>query len=194
NYMNDSLRTDIFLRFTPETIACACIDLAARTLQISLPKNPPWYLIFGAQPEEIHYIMISILRLYKHRPKSLDELEKIINSFREKREDERKKLRPELGSDSPAQQLTIQNSIPSTVISFSTPTIIQPEIPSVITTTTDEVTNTMTATNGKITKKHDRESSRESSLVNNHRHHHHRHHHRKKRSSSQSRRTQNPQK
>jgi hypothetical protein len=34
NYMNDSLRTDIFLRFTPETIACACIDLAARTLQV----------------------------------------------------------------------------------------------------------------------------------------------------------------
>ena len=32
--MNDSLRTDIFLRFTPETIACACIDLAARTLQV----------------------------------------------------------------------------------------------------------------------------------------------------------------
>lgn len=34
NYMNDSLRTDIFLRFTPETIACACIDLAARALQV----------------------------------------------------------------------------------------------------------------------------------------------------------------
>ena len=33
--MNDSLRTDIFLRFTPETIACACIDLAARTLQVN---------------------------------------------------------------------------------------------------------------------------------------------------------------
>jgi hypothetical protein len=32
--MNDSLRTDIFLRFTPETIACACIDLAARGLQV----------------------------------------------------------------------------------------------------------------------------------------------------------------
>ncbi len=36
--MNDSLRTDIFLRFTPETIACACIDLAARTLQVKLIK------------------------------------------------------------------------------------------------------------------------------------------------------------
>lgn len=32
--MNDSLRTDVFLRFTPETIACACIDLAARALQV----------------------------------------------------------------------------------------------------------------------------------------------------------------
>lgn len=32
--MNDSLRTDIFLRFPPETIACACIELAARTLQV----------------------------------------------------------------------------------------------------------------------------------------------------------------
>jgi hypothetical protein len=32
--MNDSLRTDIFLRFSPETISCACIDLAARNLQV----------------------------------------------------------------------------------------------------------------------------------------------------------------
>ena len=32
--MNDSLRTDIFLRFTPETVACACIDLAARILRV----------------------------------------------------------------------------------------------------------------------------------------------------------------
>ena len=86
--MNDSLRTDIFLRFTPETIACACIDLAARNLQvrkdsrfqntmsyvlffinqIPLPKNPRWYLIFGAKPEEVRYIMIAILRLYYRRP------------------------------------------------------------------------------------------------------------------------------
>ncbi|CAF3023239.1 unnamed protein product [Rotaria sp. Silwood2] len=186
NYMNDSLRTDIFLRFTPETIACACIDLAARTLQIPLPKTPQWYLIFGAQPEEIRYIMIAIVRLYKHRPKPLDELEKIVNSFREKREDERKKLRPELGNDSPAQQPIIQNSMPSTVISFSTPTIVQPEVPSVITTTTDEIINTTATINGKTSKKHDHGSSRESSTTNNHRHHH-RHHHRRKRSSSRSR-------
>lgn len=35
--MNDSLRTNVFVRFQPETIACACIYLAARALQVSLP-------------------------------------------------------------------------------------------------------------------------------------------------------------
>ncbi|XP_062505222.1 cyclin-L2-like isoform X2 [Corticium candelabrum] len=33
NFMNDSLKTDVFVRFTPETIACACIFLAGRQLQ-----------------------------------------------------------------------------------------------------------------------------------------------------------------
>ena len=37
--MNDSLRTDIFLRFPPETIVCACIDLAARNLQVRKKTN-----------------------------------------------------------------------------------------------------------------------------------------------------------
>lgn len=32
--MNDSLRTDLFQRFPPETIACGCIELAARNLQV----------------------------------------------------------------------------------------------------------------------------------------------------------------
>lgn len=36
NYMNDSLRTNVFVRFQPETIACACIYLAARALQVSV--------------------------------------------------------------------------------------------------------------------------------------------------------------
>ena len=32
--MNDSLRTDVFLRFAPEKIGCACIFLAARVLKV----------------------------------------------------------------------------------------------------------------------------------------------------------------
>lgn len=33
--MNDSLRTNAFVRFQVETIACACIFLAARALQVT---------------------------------------------------------------------------------------------------------------------------------------------------------------
>ena len=32
--MNDGLRTNLFVRYPPETIACACIFLAARQLQV----------------------------------------------------------------------------------------------------------------------------------------------------------------
>lgn len=36
--MNDSFRTNVFVRFLPETIACACIYLAARQLQVRFIK------------------------------------------------------------------------------------------------------------------------------------------------------------
>ncbi|CAF1204036.1 unnamed protein product [Adineta ricciae] len=191
NYMNDSLRTDVFLRFTPETIACACIDLAARSLQIALPKSPPWYVIFGARANEVHFIMFSILRLYRHRPKSIEELEKLVNAVREKKEDERKKPRTdviqstELGNTSPPQPMA-QNSISSTITNTTT-TVIQHDVATVI-STTQEVTNittttTTTTTNGKSSKRHERGTSRESSTVNTHRYHRSR----RRRSSTRSR-------
>lgn len=68
NYMNDSLRTDVFVRYQPETVACACIYLTARKLKLPLPKNPSWFSIFGANEEEIRDISIKILKLYS-RPK-----------------------------------------------------------------------------------------------------------------------------
>ncbi|XP_023686176.1 cyclin-L1 [Paramormyrops kingsleyae] len=64
NYMNDSLRTDVFLRFSAETVACACIYLAARSLQIPLPDSPPWFLLFGATEEDLKGICCRVLRLY----------------------------------------------------------------------------------------------------------------------------------
>ncbi|ERL87910.1 hypothetical protein D910_05298 [Dendroctonus ponderosae] len=68
NYMNDSLRTDVFVRYQPETVACACIYLTSRKLKIPLPKSPHWYTIFGASEPEIRDICIRILKLY-NRPK-----------------------------------------------------------------------------------------------------------------------------
>merc|ERR1712110_1223434 len=37
NFMNDSLRSDVFMRYNPESIACACLYLAARQEKIVLP-------------------------------------------------------------------------------------------------------------------------------------------------------------
>nr|XP_054301183.1 cyclin-L2 isoform X1 [Pongo pygmaeus] len=75
NYMNDSLRTDVFVRFQPESIACACIYLAARTLEIPLPNRPHWFLLFGATEEEIQEICLKILQLYARKKVDLTHLE-----------------------------------------------------------------------------------------------------------------------
>ncbi|XP_049630478.1 cyclin-L2 [Suncus etruscus] len=75
NYMNDSLRTDVFVRFQPESIACACIYLAARTLEIPLPNRPHWFLLFGATEEEIQEICLKILQLYTRKKVDLALLE-----------------------------------------------------------------------------------------------------------------------
>lgn len=66
--MNDSLRTDVFVRYQPETVACACIYLTARRLKMPMPKSPPWFSIFKVEEKDIQDICIRILRLYA-RPK-----------------------------------------------------------------------------------------------------------------------------
>ncbi|XP_056139025.1 cyclin-L1a isoform X2 [Lampris incognitus] len=78
NYMNDSLRTNVFVRFQAETIACACIYLAARALQMPLPSRPHWYLLFGANEEEIREICITTLRLYTRKKPNYEQLEKEV--------------------------------------------------------------------------------------------------------------------
>ncbi|XP_055751034.1 cyclin-L1-like isoform X4 [Salvelinus fontinalis] len=78
NYMNDSLRTNVFVRFQAETIACACIYLAARALQMPLPSRPHWYLLFGATEEEIKNICIKTLKLYTRKKPDYDRLEKEV--------------------------------------------------------------------------------------------------------------------
>lgn len=63
--MNDSFRTDAFVRFNPETIACACIYLAARKLQLCLPMSPPWFTLFDAHEDDLKDISLEILKLYQ---------------------------------------------------------------------------------------------------------------------------------
>ncbi|XP_072442139.1 cyclin-L1-like isoform X2 [Chiloscyllium punctatum] len=75
NYMNDSLRTDVFVRYHPETIACACIYLAARALEIPLPNRPHWFLLFGTSEEEMKEICVKILKLYTRKKANLEHLD-----------------------------------------------------------------------------------------------------------------------
>lgn len=62
--MNDSLRTDVFVRYQPETVACACIYLTSRRLGIPLPRSPSWFSLFRVSEEDIQDVCFRILRLY----------------------------------------------------------------------------------------------------------------------------------
>lgn len=67
NYCNDSLRTDIFLRFTKETVACACIEMACEDCDMQFPKSTkgqPWYSLFTKHEDDVKTSMEMIRNLY----------------------------------------------------------------------------------------------------------------------------------
>ncbi|XP_054165309.1 cyclin-L2-like [Oppia nitens] len=82
NYMNDSLRTNVFVRYSPETIACACIYLSARTLKVSLPNNPNWFEVFNVSEDQIKDICKTILKLYTRPKPNQQHLESIVDNLR----------------------------------------------------------------------------------------------------------------
>jgi hypothetical protein len=93
NYMNDSLQTDVFVQFDPETIACACIYLSARKLQIPLPKSPAWYSLFNSNETDIQDICRKILKLYM-RPKVITEdLERRVEELKKEYDHAKEKAR-----------------------------------------------------------------------------------------------------
>mmetsp|Transcript_7110 Transcript_7110/g.10629 ORF Transcript_7110/g.10629 Transcript_7110/m.10629 type:complete len:357 (-) Transcript_7110:509-1579(-) len=67
NYLNDSLRTDLCLRYRSEVLASAAIYLSARKLQLTLPNDPPWWELFNAELKDIGAICNTIQSLYKQR-------------------------------------------------------------------------------------------------------------------------------
>ncbi|CAL1541055.1 unnamed protein product [Lymnaea stagnalis] len=93
NFMNDSLRSDVFMRFHPESIACACIYLAARQCQVALPNNPPWFWLFSVNEEEIQLICLSILRLYARPKPNFEQLEKTVEELKRKQQAAKSKAR-----------------------------------------------------------------------------------------------------
>ena len=70
NYLNDSLRLDLSLRYPAEEIACAAIYMAARKCDFALPDNPPWWSLMMVDKSRLLLICDKILELY-HMPKVL---------------------------------------------------------------------------------------------------------------------------
>jgi hypothetical protein len=64
NYLNDSMRLDVSLRYTAQELACAAIYMSARCLQHPLPGNPPWWKLMTDDIDKIYEISERILSLY----------------------------------------------------------------------------------------------------------------------------------
>ncbi|KAI8795460.1 cyclin-L1 [Biomphalaria glabrata] len=110
NFMNDSLRSDVFMRFHPESIACACIYLAARQCQVPLPNNPPWFWIFRVNEDEIQQICLSILRLYARPKPNFEQLEKVVEELKRKQQAAKSKARGLLSDIDTPNSTSRQNS------------------------------------------------------------------------------------
>ncbi|KAF1805417.1 cyclin [Mucor lusitanicus] len=66
NYLNDGLRTTIYVTYEPPTIACAAIWLACREQGIALPASPgkEWWLLFDVSAVNFKNAAAHIRRLY----------------------------------------------------------------------------------------------------------------------------------
>ncbi|KAJ2635641.1 hypothetical protein GGF40_003486 [Coemansia sp. RSA 1286] len=64
NYLNDSLRSPVYVCFQPETIACAAIYLAAYESRLRLPASPPWWIVFDANGDDVVQAAKAIKALY----------------------------------------------------------------------------------------------------------------------------------
>lgn len=93
NFMNDSLRTDGFVRYQPETIACACIYLSARKLNIPLPKKPAWYEILNVEEDDIRDCCYRIICLYQRSKPVQEELERVVDGLKAALDETRKQAR-----------------------------------------------------------------------------------------------------
>jgi hypothetical protein len=64
-YINDSLRTDLCVRYKAQVIACAAIFLASRFQGVALPEHPPWYALFDVEKKQLYAASVAIMELYK---------------------------------------------------------------------------------------------------------------------------------
>jgi transcription initiation factor TFIIIB Brf1 subunit/transcription initiation factor TFIIB len=64
NYLNDSSRLDLGLRYPARDLACASIYMAARLIEFPLPHNPPWWSVMADDIDRIYEVCEEILSVY----------------------------------------------------------------------------------------------------------------------------------
>lgn len=134
NYMNDSFRTDVFVRYQPETIACACLALSGLKLGVNMSTTPPWYVIFNVKKEDLTDVMFRIHGLYSRPKADTDKLEEAVNELKKKYQDQRKK--EQSNNSSPATTIVERsNGAGQNMLGF-----IQRQVPSVNVSVNDEKT------------------------------------------------------
>lgn len=83
NFMNDSLKSDIFMRYTPDQIGCACIWISARIKKIVLPEHPPWYELLDCTKDICEEVSRTILDLYCIPRPNTARLDRVLNAAKE---------------------------------------------------------------------------------------------------------------
>ena len=68
NYLNDSMRLDLPLRYEAKVIACAAVYLAIHRAGVHFPEEAPWWSLLVEDKETLLDVCDAILSLY-HRPK-----------------------------------------------------------------------------------------------------------------------------
>jgi len=129
NYMNDALRTNVFVKFTPEAIACACIFLSARKLRIPLPSgsNWYWYNVFDVSEADVVEIASTTVALYHRAAINYEELEKKVDvlakAYLELREKGKSAIlsgkndeKPSSSNETPESRQTSPSRIPEIVV------------------------------------------------------------------------------
>ncbi|VDD77602.1 unnamed protein product [Mesocestoides corti] len=125
NCMNDVLRTDVFVRHTPEAVACACIFLAARRLEIPLPRHPPWWEMFNVDEESVHEIALCLQRLYAREKPNVSVLESRLAELRKKQAEEKEAAAAAAARDAAAAAVVIGKNV--TLLSSSNSSLVTNE-------------------------------------------------------------------
>lgn len=88
--LNDMYRTSLIVNYSPNSLACAAIFLAARLNYFFLPQKVEWWKLFKVNYDDICEIASETLFLYENNNISLNDVIDILNKKNEKEKNEKK--------------------------------------------------------------------------------------------------------